>query len=46
LKPLHTLAFGDTTVTAYVGLIAVAANVVAAVLVNLGITSLTKRASG
>jgi SSS family solute:Na+ symporter len=45
LKPLHTLAFGDTTVTAYVGLIAVAANVVVAVLVNLGITSLTKRPS-
>ena len=46
LKPLHTLAFGDTTVTAYVGLIAFAANVVAAVLVNLGITSLAKRTSG
>src|SRR6202045_2243827 len=45
LKPLHALTLGDTTVTAYVGLIAVAANVVAAVLVNLGITSLTKRAS-
>ncbi len=46
LKPLHTLAFGDTTVTAYVGLIAFAANVVVAVLVNLGITSLAKRTSG
>src|ERR1700736_6770874 len=46
LKPLHTLAFGDITVTAYVGLIAFAANVVAAVLVNLGITFLSERTSG
>jgi SSS family solute:Na+ symporter len=34
LKPLHGLTFGDTTVTAYVGLIAFAANVVTAVVVN------------
>ena len=46
LKPLHTLAFADTTVTAYVGLIAFAVNVTAAVLVNLGVKSLTKRKSG
>jgi SSS family solute:Na+ symporter len=46
LKPLHTLAFADTTVTAYVGLIAFAVNVTAAVLVNLGVKSLTKRPSG
>jgi solute:Na+ symporter, SSS family len=45
LKPLHALSFGDTTVTAYVGLIAFAANVTAAVLVNLGLAWLTKRAS-
>jgi SSS family solute:Na+ symporter len=45
LKPLHTLAFGDTTVTAYVGMIAVAANVVVVVLVSLGIRLLTKRTS-
>jgi SSS family solute:Na+ symporter len=42
LKPLHALTFGDTTVTAYVGLIAFAANVMTAVLVNLATTS-TKR---
>jgi SSS family solute:Na+ symporter len=42
LKPLHALTFGDTTVTAYVGLIAFAANVITAVLVNLATTS-TKR---
>jgi solute:Na+ symporter, SSS family len=46
LKPLHALTFGDTTVTAYVGLIAFAANVTAAVLVNLGITSSTRHMSG
>jgi SSS family solute:Na+ symporter len=46
LKPLHALTFGDTTVTAYVGLIAFAANVTATVVVNLGVTSLTRRASG
>jgi hypothetical protein len=46
LKPLHALTFGDTTVTAHVGLIAFAANVTATVVVNLGVTSLTRRASG
>jgi SSS family solute:Na+ symporter len=45
LKPLHALTFGDTTVTAYVGLIAFAANVMTAVLVNLATTS-TKRPRG
>jgi SSS family solute:Na+ symporter len=35
LKPLHAFTFGETTVTAYVGLIAFAANVIAAVLVNI-----------
>jgi SSS family solute:Na+ symporter len=34
LKPLHTLHFGDTAVTLYVGLLALAANVVVAVAVN------------
>src|SRR5580700_2872775 len=35
LKPLHTLTFGETSVTVYVGLIAFAVNVVTAVIVNL-----------
>jgi Na+/proline symporter len=39
LKPLHPLSFGDTTVSAYVGLIAFVANVLVAVTVNLGIAS-------
>ena len=34
LKPLHAVTFGETTVTVYVGLIAFAANVICAVLVN------------
>ena len=38
LKPLHALTFGETTVTAYVGLTAFAANVVAAVLVNIAMS--------
>jgi len=42
LKPLHALTFGDTTVTTYVGLIALAANAATAVLVNFAMTS-TKR---
>jgi SSS family solute:Na+ symporter len=42
LKPLHSLTFGDTTVTAYVGLIAFAANIVVAVLINLAVTSRAK----
>jgi SSS family solute:Na+ symporter len=46
LKPLHALTFGETTVTAYVGLIAFAANVVAAVLVNIVVTSATPRRAG
>jgi SSS family solute:Na+ symporter len=37
LKPLHPVTFGDTTVTVYVGIIAFAANVIAAVLVNLAV---------
>jgi SSS family solute:Na+ symporter len=35
LKPLHGLTLGETTVTAYVGLIALGANVLVAVFVNL-----------
>jgi SSS family solute:Na+ symporter len=35
LKPLHAVTFGETTITVYVGLIAFAANVICAVLVNL-----------
>jgi SSS family solute:Na+ symporter len=35
LKPLHTLAFGSASVTLYVGLIALAINIIVAVAVNL-----------
>jgi SSS family solute:Na+ symporter len=35
LKPLHAVTLGETTVTVYVGLIAFAANVITAALVNL-----------
>jgi solute:Na+ symporter, SSS family len=35
LKPLHTLHFGDTTITMYTGLIALTMNIVVAVVVNL-----------
>ncbi len=35
LKPLHTLALGSTSVTLYVGLIALIINIIVAVLVNL-----------
>jgi SSS family solute:Na+ symporter len=38
LKPLHAVSFGETTVTVYVGMIAFAANVMCAVLVNLAVT--------
>ena len=37
LKPLHPVSFGDTTVTVYVGIIALTANVICAVLVNLAV---------
>jgi SSS family solute:Na+ symporter len=37
LKPLHPVTFGETTFTVYVGMIAFAANVVCAVLVNLAV---------
>jgi SSS family solute:Na+ symporter len=35
LKPLHTLAIGDASFTAYVGVIALVANIVVAGVVNL-----------
>ncbi|MGV2126274.1 monocarboxylate uptake permease MctP [Agrobacterium vitis] len=35
LKPLHTLSFGDTQFTVYTGILALVANIVVAVLVNL-----------
>jgi SSS family solute:Na+ symporter len=35
IKPLHALSFGDTHVTLYVGIIALAVNVAVAVIVNL-----------
>jgi solute:Na+ symporter, SSS family len=46
LKPLHALTFGHTSVTAYVGLIAFAANLATAVVVNLAIISLRGRQQG
>ncbi|MGV1827831.1 monocarboxylate uptake permease MctP [Agrobacterium vitis] len=35
LKPLHTLSFGDTHFTVYTGILALLANIVVAVVVNL-----------
>jgi len=35
LKPLHAVSFGGATYTIYAGLLALAANVIVAVLVNL-----------
>ncbi|MUZ59009.1 monocarboxylate uptake permease MctP [Agrobacterium vitis] len=35
LKPLHTLSFGDTHFTVYTGILALVANIVVAVVVNL-----------
>lgn len=37
LKPLHALSFGGSTVTVYAGLMALAANIVVAVVVNLAV---------
>ncbi len=37
-KPLHALTFGDDTVTIYVGLVAIVANIAVAVLVNAGMS--------
>jgi len=37
LKPLHSLPFGDTPVAVYTGLLALAANIVVAVVVNLAL---------
>ncbi|WP_225772723.1 monocarboxylate uptake permease MctP [Inquilinus sp. Marseille-Q2685] len=37
LKPLHALSFGSSTVTVYAGLLALAANIVVAVVVNLAV---------
>ncbi|MGF6233511.1 Na+/proline symporter [Inquilinus ginsengisoli] len=37
LKPLHALSFGGSTVTVYAGLLALAANIVVAVVVNLAV---------
>jgi solute:Na+ symporter, SSS family len=42
-KPLHTLTIGDTSFAAYVGLIAVVANIVVAVIVNLVMIPLRRR---
>ena len=42
-KPLHTLTFGDTSFTAYVGLIALVANIVVTVVVNLVASPLRRR---
>jgi solute:Na+ symporter, SSS family len=43
LKPLHTLTIGDTSFTAYVGLIALVANVIVALFVNLVLMPLYRR---
>jgi solute:Na+ symporter, SSS family len=40
LKPLHTLTIGDTSFTAYVGLVALVINIVVAVVVSLVMNSL------
>src|SRR5258707_7782927 len=45
LKPLHAVAFGETTVTVYVGLIALAANVICAVLVNFAVAKVPAQAN-
>ena len=45
LKPLHAVAFGETTVTVYVGLIALAANVICAVLVNFVVAKASAQAN-
>jgi solute:Na+ symporter, SSS family len=42
-KPLHALTIGDTSFTAYVGLIAVIANIVVAVILHLVMVSLPRR---
>jgi len=38
LKPLHSLTFGDTKLTLYTGLLALAVNIVVAVVVNAVLT--------
>ncbi|SFL39120.1 monocarboxylate uptake permease MctP [Methylobacterium pseudosasicola] len=38
LKPLHALTFGDTKVSLYTGLLALAVNIVVALVVNAGLT--------
>jgi len=43
LKPLHSLTIGDTSFTAYAGLIALVANIVAATIVNPVIMPLHRR---
>jgi SSS family solute:Na+ symporter len=42
LKPLHTLHFGDATVTLYTGLLALAINIVVAVIVNMAVPAKTE----
>ena len=37
LKPLHAIVAGDATITAYVGLIALVANIVVAIVINIGL---------
>lgn len=45
LKPLHALNFGGSTVTVYAGLLALAANILVAVLVNLAVAPRVARAA-
>ena len=39
LRPLHSLTIGDTTVSVYTGLLALSANIIVAVLVNVALKS-------
>jgi solute:Na+ symporter, SSS family len=43
LKPLHTIAFGDTKVVLYVGLIALVANIVTVLVVNVFVAGFRPR---
>ena len=43
LKPLHILTLGDTSFTAYVGLIALVINIVVAAVVSLVVNPMHRR---
>lgn len=44
-KPVHTLTFGDTSVTLYTGLLALAANILVALIVSAAVTVGTRKAA-